>query len=158
MRILGIDPGLRIAGWGIIDVSGPKVSYVAHGTCMGRGNTLAERLAQLYREMDNVVCTYMPHIAAIEKTFVNKDAAGTLKLGQARGVVMVVPALHNIAVVEYAPNTVKKTVVGAGHADKTQVQYMIKMLLPKANVKSADAADALAIAICHSRYMSTPVN
>jgi crossover junction endodeoxyribonuclease RuvC len=154
MRILGIDPGLRKTGWGIIDVKGVKVSHIAHGVCQGIGETLSERLGALYNSLDSVVKMYKPDVTAIEKTFVNKDAAGALKLGQARGVVMVVPALYDIPVVEYAPNTIKKTVVGAGHADKTQVGYMIKMLLPTATLTSEDATDALAIAICHSRHLT----
>lgn len=154
MRILGIDPGLRITGWGIIEVVGPKVHHIAHGTCLGRGETLAECLAALHKHLDEAICAHRPDVAAIEKTFVNKDSAGALKLGQARGAVMVVPALHKIPVIEYAPNTIKKTVVGGGHADKAQVAYMIKMLLPRVEVTSPDAVDALAIAICHSRHLT----
>jgi crossover junction endodeoxyribonuclease RuvC len=111
---------------------------------------LAERLLQIHRQLMTVVETYDPDEAAIEETFVNKDARATLKLGQARGVVMLVPALRGIAVAEYAPNVVKKSVVGAGHAEKMQVKHMVKLLLPKAEMNTADSTDALAIAICHA--------
>ena len=150
-RIIGIDPGLRNMGWGVIDVAGPRLGFVAAGTV--RADTdlpLAERLRTLHEKLTDVVSRHHPDEASVEQTFVNKDAAATLKLGQARGIAMLVPAQADMPVAEYAPNAVKKAVVGAGHADKKQVQLMVSMLLPKATWDSDDAADALAIAICHA--------
>jgi crossover junction endodeoxyribonuclease RuvC len=154
MRIIGIDPGLRNLGWGIIDVVGSRLSHVANGTCVSVGGDLAQRLLSLYLQLTEVVVQYAPHAAAVEQTFVNKDGAGTLKLGQARGIAMLVPAQAGLTVGEYAPNTVKKTVVGVGHADKLQVAHMVRMQLPGVNLAGPDAADALAIAICHAHHGS----
>lgn len=152
MRIIGIDPGLRNLGWGIIDVVGSRLSHVANGTCVSVGEDLAQRLLSLYLQLTEVVVQYAPHAAAVEQTFVNKDGAGTLKLGQARGIAMLVPAQAGLAVGEYAPNTIKKTVVGVGHADKVQVAHMVRMQLPGVDLAGPDAADALAIAICHAHH------
>ncbi|MCB1343306.1 MAG: crossover junction endodeoxyribonuclease RuvC [Pseudooceanicola sp.] len=152
MRILGIDPGLRTLGWGVIDVDGSRMSHVANGSCPSTGETLGERLLSLFDQLSQVVRTYAPQAAAIEQTFVNKDGAGTLKLGQARGVALLVPAQAGLAIGEYAPNTVKKTVVGVGHADKVQVMHMVRLQLPGCNPAGPDAADALAIAICHAHH------
>ena len=152
MRILGIDPGLRALGWGVIDVDGPRLHHVDNGICNGIGNTMAERLLALHTALTEVVARYAPDAAAVEQTFVNRDGAGTLKLGQARGVAMLVPAQAGLSVGEYAPNKVKKTVVGVGHADKKQVEHMVKLQLPGAKIAGADAADALAIAICHAHH------
>ena len=149
IRILGIDPGLRKCGWGVIEVLGNKLSFIACGTVAPPDKLeMSERLKWLHEGVSKVVAEWAPDEAAIEETFVNKDARATLKLGAARGVVMVVPALAGISVAEYAPNQVKKTVVGAGHAEKQQIRLMIGVLLPKADPKTEDAADALAIAIC----------
>lgn len=155
MRVLGIDPGLRHMGWGVIDVSGSKISHVANGTCDSSGHDLGARLVSLYTQLTSVLDAYVPDAAAVEQTFVNKDGAGTLKLGQARGIAMLVPAQAGLRVGEYAPNTIKKTVVGVGHADKAQVAHMVKMQLPGVDLDSADAADALAIAICHAHHAGT---
>lgn len=152
MRILGIDPGLRTLGWGVIDSVGSRLSHVANGHCKTSGGDLSTRLLALYNELSQVVATYMPDLAAVEQTFVNKDGAGTLKLGQARGIALLVPAQSGIPVGEYAPNQVKKTVVGVGHADKRQVQHMVELQLPGCKPAGADAADALAIAICHAHH------
>lgn len=149
MRIIGFDPGLRLTGWGVVEVSGQKLVHIANGVCKSGTGTLAERLARLYTEINAVVISTRPEEAAVEHTFVNKDAAGTLKLGQARAMSLLVPALHGLPVAEYAPNAVKKAVVGVGHADKAQVLHMVKVLMPGVEPAGPDAADALAIAICH---------
>jgi crossover junction endodeoxyribonuclease RuvC len=153
LRILGVDPGLRRTGWGVIEVLGNRLSFVACGTVFSDDKEeLAHRLLTLHVGLTEVVVGYAPDEAAVEKTFVNKDATATLKLGQARGIAMLVPAQAGLLVAEYAPNLVKKTVVGSGHADKKQIQLMIKVLLPKADPKSDDAADALAVAITHAHH------
>ena len=156
MRILGIDPGLRTLGWGVIERDGACLRHVANGQCKSGAGDLSARLLRLFDELTDVVSEYRPDAAAVEATFVNKDGAGTLKLGQARGVAMLVPARAGIAVGEYAPNTVKKTVVGVGHADKKQVQHMVALQLPGVSFAGVDAADALAIAICHAHHARTP--
>jgi len=151
VRILGLDPGLRRTGWGLVAVEGARLSYVACGVLTSdAGLSLALRLKQLHDRLAEVVRAWSPDEAAVEETFVNKDAQATLKLGQARAIALLVPALAGLPVAEYGANQVKKTVVGVGHAEKEQVQAMIRMLLPKADPKSADAADALAIAITHA--------
>ena len=156
MRVIGIDPGLRNLGWGIVDVMGSKVAHVGNGICKSSAKgDLAGRLLALHTQLDVVLQEFRPDTAAVEQTFVNKDGAGTLKLGQARGICLLVPAQHGLSVAEYAPNAVKKTVVGVGHADKRQVEHMVKMQLPGANPSSPDAADALAIAICHAFHAQT---
>lgn len=152
MRIFGIDPGLRNLGWGVIEAQGSRLSHVANGVCNSTGDDLANRLLSLHTQLTDLFARYLPDEAAIEQTFVNKDGAGTLKLGQARGVALLVPAQVGIPIGEYAPNRVKKTVVGVGHADKGQVLHMVKLQLPGCNPGSPDAADALAIAICHAHY------
>lgn len=150
MRVIGFDPGLRRTGWGVIDSENGRLRHVAHGVCTTGAGDLAGRLADLYTQIDEAIRTYTPDQAAVEHTFVNKDAAGTLKLGQARAISLLVPAQHGLPIGEYAPNAVKKAVVGVGHADKAQIQHMVAMLLPGVEVSGADAADALAIAICHA--------
>jgi crossover junction endodeoxyribonuclease RuvC len=151
IRIVGIDPGLRRTGWGVIDTDGVKLAYVACGSVTSDSHgSLGHRLRQLFDGLSEVLAHLGPVEAAIEQTFVNRDAAATLKLGQARGIAMLVPALQGLPIAEYAPNAVKKTVVGAGHGDKTQIRTMVKYLLPRATPDSADAADALAIAITHA--------
>ena len=155
MRIIGIDPGLRFTGWGVIDVNGARLSHVANGICTSGEGDLAGRLLALHRQLSDVVVTHVPDAAAVECTFVNKDAAGTLKLGQARGIALLVPAQAGLSVGEYAPNAVKKTVVGVGHADKRQVDHMVRMQLPGAEIAGPDAADALAVAICHAHHLGT---
>ena len=155
MRILGIDPGLRVLGWGLIDVDGAKIRHVANGQCRSDGGDLATRLLSLFDDLTDLVARFAPTMAAVEQTFVNKDAAGTLKLGQARAVALLVPARAGLAVAEYAPNAVKKAVVGVGHADKRQIDHMVRMQLPGVEIAGPDAADALAIAICHAHMMQT---
>ena len=150
MRVIGFDPGLRRTGWGVVDVAGNRLTHVANGVCTTQGTGLALRLVQLHVEIERVVLEFRPDKAAVEHTFVNKDAAGTLKLGQARAVSLLVPAQHGLPVAEYAPNAVKKAVVVVGHADKVQIQHMIKLLLPGVEPAGAYAADALAVAICHA--------
>jgi crossover junction endodeoxyribonuclease RuvC len=155
MRVLGIDPGLRHTGWGVIDVAGARLTHVAHGTISPAGTALADRLAHLFVRLTEVVAIHAPDAAAVEQTFVNRDAAGTLKLGQARGVALLVPALAGLVVGEYAPNAVKKAVVGAGHAGKDQIVHMVRVHLPGLGTAGADAADALAIAICHAHHLQS---
>lgn len=150
MRVLGIDPGLRNLGWGVIESNGSRLSHVANGICHSTGTDLGVRLLSLYEQLTDIIARFQPDTAAVEQTFVNKDGAGTLKLGQARGIAMLAPAKAGLTIGEYAPNQVKKTVVGVGHADKAQIDHMVRMQLPGAKIKGADAADALAIAICHA--------
>ncbi len=149
-RVLGIDPGLRVTGWGVIDVEGGQLSHVAHGTVRSQGADLSVRLVSLYEGLQTVVATHGPEQAAMEQIFVNVDAKGSMKLVHARAVAMLVPAQAGLAVAEYAPNRVKKLVVGAGHADKHQVAYMVKMHLGGTDVAAGDAADALAVALTHA--------
>jgi crossover junction endodeoxyribonuclease RuvC len=153
VRLIGIDPGLRRTGWGVIDCVGTRISYVADGTVTSDSTvSLALRLVQLHESLVDVIATWEPDEAAVEQTFVNKDATATLKLGQARGIALLVPARAGLPVAEYAPNLVKKSVVGAGHADKRQIQTMVMTLLPRCKPHSADSADALAVAITHANH------
>ena len=153
VRILGIDPGLRRTGWGVIEVDGNRLVFVGSGSIAPPDSLpLASRLLAIHQGLAAVLGDYRPVEAAVEQTFVNKDGVATLKLGQARGVAMLAPAMFGISVAEYAPNQVKKTVVGAGHADKNQILVMLRILLPKAEPNSPDAADALAIAITHAHH------
>jgi crossover junction endodeoxyribonuclease RuvC len=153
IRILGIDPGLRRTGWGVIEVEGNRLSFVGCGSVESDGKAaLAVRLLAIHDGLVRVIEQFRPAEAAVEATFVNKDATATLKLGQARGIAMLVPARASIEVAEYAPNLVKKTIVGAGHSDKVQIRMMIGVLLPKADPQTEDAADALAIAVCHAHH------
>ena len=152
-RIIGIDPGLQRTGWGIIDVAGNRLSFDACGTVTsGSKDDLADRLLALHDGLVEVIGLHEPDEAAVEETFVNVNPTATLKLGQARGIAMLVPARAGLSVAEYAPNAVKKAVVGAGHADKGQIHHMVRILLPKAVFEGNDAADALAIAICHAHH------
>jgi crossover junction endodeoxyribonuclease RuvC len=153
IRIIGLDPGLQRTGWGVIDVAGNRLSFVASGTITSEtGEELARRLAGLYDGIAAVVAAWQPDEAAVEETFVNANPTSTLKLGQARAMALLAPAKAGLAVAEYAPNAIKKSVVGAGHAEKAQVHHMVRILLPKADFKGSDAADALAIAICHAHH------
>ena len=155
MRLIGLDPGLRLTGWGVIDVEGNRLRHVAHGVVKVAGDrSLAERLAELFEATAAVVAAQQPLEAAVEETFVNINPGSTLKLGQARGVVMLAPARAGLPVFEYAANLVKKSVTGAGHADKRQIAMMVGRLLPGVEA-SADAADALAVAICHAHHRAT---
>ena len=153
IRIIGIDPGLRRTGWGIIESDGVRLIYVASGLITSDAeDDLAYRLRELYEGISTVIAIHKPAEAAVEETFVNENAKATLKLGQARGMALLAPAMKGLKVAEYPPNLIKKTVVGAGHADKKQIQIMVGFLLPKARFDSADEADALAIAICHANH------
>jgi len=129
MRIMGVDPGLRCLGWGVIEADRGRLSHIANGQCLSQGTDLAARLLSLHQQLTEIVERHAPDAAAVEQTFVNRDGAGTLKLGQARGIVMLVPAQAGLAVAEYAPNAVKKAVVGVGHADKRQVEHMVLSLI-----------------------------
>ena len=153
VRIIGIDPGLRRTGWGVIEIEGNRLHFVGCGSVEpAEGLPLASRLLAIHEGLAAVFGDFKPAEAAVEQTFVNKDGVATLKLGQARGAAMLAPAMFGISVSEYAPNQVKKTVVGAGHADKNQIAMMLKVLLPKAEPKSPDATDALAIAVTHAHH------
>ena len=158
IRILGIDPGLRRTGWGVVDVLGNRLMFVACGSIDTRDQEdVADRLVAIHRGLAQVLADHRPQEAAVEATFVNKNPSATLKLGQARGVALLVPAQGGLRVSEYAPNLIKKTIVGAGHGEKAQIRMMIGVLLPRADPRSDDAADALAIAICHAHHRTSAV-
>lgn len=153
-RLLGLDPGLQRTGWGIVESDGLRLRHLANGTITSNPKLdLSQRLVQLYEGLSEIVASWTPHSAAVEETFVNKNPTSTLKLGQARGIALLVPALHGVHVAEYTPNHVKKSVVGAGHAAKEQIHAMVHMLLPGVKVEGPDAADALAVAICHAHNL-----
>lgn len=157
VRIIGIDPGLRRTGWGVIESDGVRLAYVASGYVESdKDEVLAYRLRQIYEGVAGVISSFTPREAGVEETFVNDNARATLKLGQARGMALLAPAMAGLKVGEYPPNLIKKSVVGSGHADKRQIQLMVKMLLPKAQFSNADEADALAIAICHANHRNSP--
>lgn len=156
-RIIGIDPGLQRMGWGIVDFKNNRLSHVDNNVIRTKaGQPLAERLVFLEEELGKIIDFYKPVSASVEQTFVNQDGVATLKLGQARAMALFAPASRGLSVSEFAPNTVKKTVVGKGHADKEQVQHMLKMLLPGVTLKNADSADALAIAITAAYHQKSP--
>ena len=156
MRVLGLDPGLRHTGWGIIDIAGNRLSHVADGVVHApTAPPLAERLVALFRQLTDVLEQFRPDEAAVEETFVNKNPSSTLKLGLARGVALLAPAERGLPVAEYSANLIKKSVVGAGHAEKAQVQLMVRRLLPGCAIAEPDAADALAVAICHAHHSRT---
>jgi len=153
IRILGVDPGLRRTGWGLIDAAGSRLSFVACGCVTSDQQApIGVRLRQLHEGLLAVVAAHVPDEAAIEETFVNRDPQSALKLGQARGAALTALALSDLDIEDYAANLVKKTVVGSGHADKAQIGMMVRVLLPASNAASADAADALAVAICHAQH------
>lgn len=153
MKLLGIDPGLRRTGWGVIETDGNRLTYIAGGTVTSDAKqATATRLAQLFDGLTVVVEQHRPDQVAVEETFVNMNARSTLALGQARGIALLVPARMGLPVAEYAPNLIKKSVVGAGHAGKEQIQLMVRTLLPGCQPDSADTADALAVAICHAHH------
>jgi crossover junction endodeoxyribonuclease RuvC len=158
IRILGIDPGLRRTGWGIVEIAGNRLGFLGCGSVTTNDrDTLAVRLLAIHDGLMAILDRFQPDEAAVEHTFVNKNPTATLKLGQARGIAMVVPARAGVPVAEYAPNLVKKSIVGAGHGDKTQIRMMIGVLLPKADPGSDDAADALAIAVTHAHHRQSVV-
>ncbi|MBN9587768.1 MAG: crossover junction endodeoxyribonuclease RuvC [Alphaproteobacteria bacterium] len=151
IRILGLDPGLSAMGWGVIDVSGTRLTHIAHGVIATRPSLgLAFRLMALHRELAAVIAAHGPAAIAVEQAFVARDPSAALKLGHARAVALLAGAQAGLDIAEYAPNHIKKCVVGAGHAAKEQVQFMVARLLPTARVTQADAADALAAAIAHA--------
>jgi crossover junction endodeoxyribonuclease RuvC len=153
MRLLGLDPGLGATGWGVIEFDRGRLTHIGDGVVStDAARPLADRLVQLAAGLEAVIASYRPEEAAVEETFVNRNAVSTLRLGQARGIALLVPARAGIPVSEYLPNLVKKTVVGTGHAAKVQIQMMVRVLLPAAPTSSADAADALAVAICHAHH------
>jgi len=156
MRVIGLDPGLRITGWGVIDAERGRLRHVANGVVLPRvADPIGSRLAALYDGIAEVLERHGPGAAAIEETFVNRNAQSTLRLGLARGVVLLVPARAGLEVAEYGANLVKKSVTGTGHAAKDQVKMMVSTLLPKAEIETSDAADALAVAICHAHFLET---
>ncbi|WP_245881316.1 crossover junction endodeoxyribonuclease RuvC [Thalassospira marina] len=156
VRVLGIDPGLQRTGWGVIDLNDNHMRHVANGVVSSTQSlSLAERLVQLFSGLTDIINEWSPDEAAVEETFVNKNPVSTLKLGQARGAALLAPARLGIPVTEYTPNAVKKTVVGAGHAAKQQVEMMVSTLLPGCKIAGPDAADALAVAICHAQHAGT---
>lgn len=155
-RIIGLDPGLRRMGWGVIETDGARLRHCGHGVITSDDKAAtAERLVQLHEALAAVLKDSAPHAAAVEETFVNNNPASTLKLGLARGICLLVPAQAGVAVHEYPANLIKKSVVGTGHAGKEQIQMMVARLLPSLGALSADAADALAVAICHSHHAQT---
>ena len=159
MRLIGLDPGLRRTGWGVVEVDGNRLAHVANGIVVSdAAETLAERLSALFDGLSAVIVRHAPAEAAVEETFVNRNPKSTLKLGQARGAVLLAPAQSGLPVAEYPANLIKKALVGTGHADKNQVQTMVEMLLPGCRPESADAADALAVAICHAHHRTSPVH
>jgi crossover junction endodeoxyribonuclease RuvC len=155
VRILGLDPGLRRTGWGVVGVTGARIAHIAHGVIAPKETLLfAERLLALFEGLAEVIAAHAPDEAAVEETFVNVNAASTLKLGHARACCLIAPARAGLPVAEYAPTVVKKAVVGTGSAEKDQVGFMIRRLLPTAGETPADAADALAVAIAHAHHRS----
>jgi crossover junction endodeoxyribonuclease RuvC len=158
IRILGVDPGLSATGWGVIEVTGTRLQFRACGSISTEtGLPLSRRLAYIHRELADLIAEHAPEEGAVEETFVNRDPRSALKLGQARGAALAALALAGLNVSEYAANLVKKTVVGVGHAEKRQVGMMVKMLLPASDARTADAADALAVAICHAQHRNARI-
>lgn len=157
VRILGIDPGLRRTGWGMVEADGSRLRHLGHGVVAPRADLpLSERLLVVFRELSELALVHAAMEAAVEATFVNKDPLASLKLGHARGAALLAMASAGLPVGEYAPNKVKKSVVGAGHADKAQIKAMVEILLGRPGVKAADAADALAVAITHAHHRGRP--
>ncbi len=156
MRVIGLDPGLRQTGWGVIEAEGSRLSHVANGVVRSDdARDLANRLVQLRQGIAAVFAEFAPDQAAVEETLANRNPGSTLKLGMARGMALLVPAEAGIPVAEYLPMIVKKSVVGTGHAKKDQVEMMVTRLLPGCRIAAADAADALAVAICHAHMAAT---
>jgi crossover junction endodeoxyribonuclease RuvC len=153
VRLLGLDPGLQHTGWGVVESTGNRLRHIADGVVSTTADLpLAERLCQIHRALNTLMDIWKPDEAAVEHTYVNKNPGAALKLGQARGVVLLAPALAGLPVAEYQAMEVKRAVVGTGHADKVQVADMVRRLLPGATLKRADASDALAVAICHAHH------
>ena len=155
-RLLGIDPGLRFTGWGLVDVDGNRLRHVADGViATDSEDGVPDRLCHLHRELTALLIEHAPDEAAVEETYVNRNGAATLKLGYGRAVALLVPTLAGLSVAESGAKTVKMAVVGTGGADKDQVEMMVRRLLPGASIKRADAADALAVAICHAHHRAS---
>ncbi len=158
VRLLGIDPGLQHTGWGMVESAGSRLRHLGDGVIStDAAMPLAERLSAIYRGLAELLANWQPDEAAVEHTYVNKNPGAALKLGQARGVALLAPALLGIPVAEYQAMEVKRAVVGTGHADKVQVEAMVRRLLPGATIRRADASDALAVAICHASHRSTRI-
>jgi crossover junction endodeoxyribonuclease RuvC len=156
VRLLGLDPGLQHTGWGMVESAGSRLRHLGDGVIStDAAMPLAERLCTIYRGLAELLGNWQPDEAAVEHTYVNKNPGAALKLGQARGVVLLAPALLGIPVAEYQAMEVKRAVVGTGHADKVQVEAMVRRLLPGAIIRRSDASDALAVAICHASHRST---
>jgi len=156
VRLLGLDPGLRFTGWGVIDVDGNRLRHIGDGViATDSEQSVPERLKTLHDALMALLERLRPDEAAVEETYVNRNGAATLKLGYARGVALLAPALAGVAVTEYGAKSVKKAVVGTGGADKDQVEMMVRRLLPGALIRRADAADALAVAICHAHHRAS---
>jgi crossover junction endodeoxyribonuclease RuvC len=156
VRLLGIDPGLRYTGWGVIEIDGNRLRHIADGVISTETATpIAERLKILHDALADLLAQYRPSEAAVEETYVNRNGSATLKLGYARGIALLAPALMGVTVAEYAAKTVKMAVVGTGGAEKEQVAMMVRRLLPGATIRRADAADALAVAICHAHHRAS---
>ncbi|HYM31016.1 MAG TPA: crossover junction endodeoxyribonuclease RuvC [Candidatus Cybelea sp.] len=156
MRLLGLDPGLRSTGWGVIEAVGNRLRHLSNGVVKSDGDAPIERrLLQIHDGLQQVLAEWLPDAAAVEETFVNKNPVSTLKLGLVRGVVLLVPALNQVPVAEYAPNLIKKSVVGTGHAEKLQIHAMVRVILPGCAIAGPDAADALAVAICHAHHAAS---
>jgi crossover junction endodeoxyribonuclease RuvC len=156
IRILGLDPGLALMGWGVIDMEGSRLTHVAHGVIATRAaDGLGPRLMMLHRELEGIIAQLRPAAIAVEQAFVHKDPSAALKLGHARAVALLAAAQAGLDIAEYTPNHIKKCIVGSGHAGKEQVQAMVRRLLPQCRVEQADAADALAAAIAHAHLSST---
>jgi crossover junction endodeoxyribonuclease RuvC len=151
--ILGIDPGLNRCGWGLVVSEGARLSHIAHGVIAPNAKQqLASRLLCLFEQLGAIIDAHNPHEVAVEETFVNNNARAALALGQARGVALAAAARRGVVVAEYSPATIKKAIVGSGSADKTQIAFMVRRLLPTAGDVSADAADALGVALCHAAH------
>jgi len=156
LRILGIDPGLRRTGWGVIEAEGNRLTHLAHGVvATDEREPLPARLTILHQALEAIVAEQAPSAAAVEETLANRNPASTLKLGMARGVALLVPSLAGMTVAQYLPMIVKRSIVGSGHAEKGQVAMMVNRLLPGLSLGDGDAADALAVAICHAHHAAT---
>jgi len=156
VRLLGIDPGLRFTGWGVIESDGSRLRHIADGVIATDGaEPVSLRLKTLHEALAALLDQHRPQEAAVEETYVNRNGSATLKLGYARGVALLAPAIAGIPVTEYAAKTVKLAVVGTGGADKQQVEVMVRRLLPASALRRADAADALAVAICHAHHRAS---
>jgi crossover junction endodeoxyribonuclease RuvC len=154
-RILGIDPGSRITGYGLIESDGQRSVHIEHGALRLQGEALPPRLGEIFSRISALIEQHRPEVMAIEQVFVSKNAASALKLGQARGAAICAAIQHNLSVAEYTPTRIKQSVVGTGRADKAQIQQMVKMILNLSETPQADAADALAVALSHAHTHAT---